>query len=54
MTRHRRQELNGNRVAILVMHGFEQVEMMEPRKALDEAGARTEPKESAGTSQRRR
>jgi len=29
-------------VAILVADGFEQVELTEPRKALDEAGARTE------------
>lgn len=34
-------ELNGLRVAILVDSGFEQVEMTEPRKALDEAGAQT-------------
>lgn len=33
--------LKGKRVAILVADGFEQVEMTEPRKALDEAGART-------------
>jgi protease I len=33
--------LNGLRVAILVTDGFEQVEMVEPRKALDEAGADT-------------
>jgi protease I len=33
--------LDGLRVAILVTDGFEQVEMTEPRKALDEAGART-------------
>lgn len=35
-------ELKGKRVAILVADGFEQVEMTEPRKALDQAGARTE------------
>jgi len=35
-------QLNGRRIAILVADGFEQVEMTEPRKALDEAGARTE------------
>jgi len=34
-------KLDGLRVAILVTDGFEQVEMTEPRKALDEAGART-------------
>src|ERR1700749_4782866 len=33
--------LSGKRVAILVADGFEQVEMTEPRKALDEAGATT-------------
>jgi protease I len=35
-------DLNGKRVAILVADGFEQVEMTEPRKALDNAGAKTE------------
>ena len=35
------QPLNGMRVAILVEDAFEQVEMTEPRKALDEAGAET-------------
>jgi protease I len=34
--------LNGLRVAILVTDGFEQVELAEPRKALDAAGARTQ------------
>ena len=33
--------LNGMKVAILVADGFEQVEMAEPRRALDEAGAET-------------
>jgi protease I len=33
--------LKGIRVAILVENGFERVEMTEPRKALDEAGAET-------------
>lgn len=33
--------LSGMKVAILVADGFEQVEMTEPRKALDEAGAAT-------------
>jgi hypothetical protein len=33
--------LNGMKVAILVADGFEQVELAEPRKALDEAGAET-------------
>lgn len=35
------QSLNQKKVAILVADGFEQVEMTEPRKALDEAGAQT-------------
>jgi deglycase len=35
------QRLDGMRVAILVADDFEQVEMTEPRKALDGAGART-------------
>ncbi|MGZ3640597.1 MAG: DJ-1/PfpI family protein, partial [Ktedonobacterales bacterium] len=33
--------LNGTRVAILITDGFEQVEMTEPRAALDQAGAQT-------------
>lgn len=33
--------LNGKRVAILVAEGFEQSEMVEPRKALEGAGAET-------------
>ena len=33
--------LAGKKVAILVADGFEQVEMTEPRRALEEAGART-------------
>jgi protease I len=33
--------LDGKKVAILVADGFEQVELTEPRKALDEAGAQT-------------
>jgi protease I len=33
------QKLNGKKVAILVTHGFEQVELTEPRQALQEAGA---------------
>jgi len=35
------QNLQGPKVAILVTDGFEQVELLEPRKALDEAGAKT-------------
>jgi protease I len=34
-------ELKGKKVAILVENGFEEVEMTEPRKALDQAGAQT-------------
>jgi protease I len=36
------QQLNGKRIAILVAEGFEQVEMTEPRKALQEAGAKVD------------
>jgi protease I len=35
-------ELNGKRVAIVATDMVEQVELLEPRKALDEAGARTD------------
>jgi len=35
-------QLAGLKVAILVANGFEQVEMLEPRRALQEAGARVE------------
>src|SRR5438094_2912752 len=35
------RKLDGKKVAILVADGFEQVEMTEPREALDEAGAET-------------
>jgi len=35
------QTLNGKKVAILVTDGFEQAELLEPRKALDDAGAIT-------------
>ena len=34
-------DLSGRRVAILVAPGFEQVELTEPRQALDRAGAET-------------
>lgn len=34
--------LRGNGVAILVADGFEQAELLEPRKALDGAGATTQ------------
>jgi protease I len=37
-----RDKLTGLRVAILATDGFEQSELIEPRKALDEAGAATE------------
>jgi protease I len=36
------QTLNGMKVAILATDGFEQSELLEPRRALDEAGAKTE------------
>jgi protease I len=36
------EKLSGKRVAILVTDGFEQVELTEPRKALDQAGAKSE------------
>src|SRR5258708_20597943 len=36
------ENLKGVRVAILVEAGFEQVELTEPRKALEEAGAETQ------------
>ena len=36
------ENLSGLKVAILVTDGFEQVELTEPRKALDQAGARTQ------------
>ena len=36
------QQLTGKKVAILISSGFEQVEMTEPRKALEAAGAKTE------------
>jgi protease I len=42
------EHLQGKKVAILVTDGFEQVELIEPRKALDRAGATTQvvsPKE---------
>jgi len=35
-------ELRNKRVAVLVENGFEQVELVEPKKALEEAGARAE------------
>jgi protease I len=41
--------LSGKRVAILVADGFEQVEMTEPRKALDQSGAKTSIVSPAGS-----
>jgi protease I len=35
------QKLNGKKVAILATDGFEQSELLEPRRALQEAGAKT-------------
>src|SRR3712207_2834554 len=35
-------ELNGRRVAILAADGVERVELEQPRRALDDAGARTD------------
>jgi protease I len=35
------QSLQGRKIAILVEKGFEQVELVEPREALDQAGAKT-------------
>jgi protease I len=34
-------DLNGKKIAILVENGFEEAELLEPRKALDGAGAKT-------------
>jgi protease I len=36
-----KEKLNGSKVAILATDGFEQVELMEPKKALENAGATT-------------
>ena len=35
-------DLNGLRIAILVAEGFEQVELTEPKKVLEAAGAKTQ------------
>ncbi len=35
------EDLSGKRVAVLATDGFEQAELLEPRRALDEAGAKT-------------
>ncbi len=37
-----RRDLHGKRIALLLTDGFEEVELTQPRKALDEAGAKTE------------
>jgi protease I len=41
--------LQGKKVAILVTDGFEQSELLEPRKALDQAGALTQVVSPAGS-----
>ena len=35
-------QLNGKIIAILATNGFEQSELMEPKKALEDAGAKTQ------------
>jgi len=35
-------DLNGKRVAILVEKGFEQVELTEPKRALEQTGAKAD------------
>jgi protease I len=42
ITPSQNHDLDGKKVAILVADGFEQVELISPRKALEEAGAETE------------
>src|SRR5256885_15895613 len=37
-----KRDLTGKKVAILVDEGFEQVELIKPRKALDKIGAQTQ------------
>jgi protease I len=37
-----KNNLNGKKVAILVANGFEQIELTEPKEALEEAGAATQ------------
>ncbi len=41
MAFNQNENLHGKKIAILVADGFEQVEMTEPRRALEEAGAQT-------------
>ena len=45
-------KLNGKKVAILVADGFEQVELTNPKEALEKAGAATEIVSPAGTKVR--
>jgi protease I len=45
-------KLKGKRIAILLTEGFEQVEMTEPREALEKAGARVEIVAPAGETVR--
>jgi protease I len=40
------KELQGRRIAILAASGVEQVELVEPRRAVTEAGADTEDRKS--------
>jgi hypothetical protein len=40
------ENLKDVKVAILVENGFEQVELVEPRRALDQAGAQTQIRDS--------
>jgi protease I len=42
MSQSMNQQLNGKKVAILVANGFEQVELTEPKQALEQAGAQTQ------------
>ncbi|MFA7522420.1 MAG: type 1 glutamine amidotransferase domain-containing protein [Halothiobacillaceae bacterium] len=42
------QRLDGKRVALLVADGFEQIELTEPKQALEQAGARAEIVSPAG------
>ena len=42
------ENLKGLKVAILVDDGFEQVELVQPRKALDQAGAETRDRVAQG------
>ena len=37
-----KKDLTGKKIAILVDEGFEQVELIKPRKALDKTGAQTQ------------